>query len=307
MKKLLILAITLLAGVSALHAQEAFKHLSLGLEAGTAGVGIEMNLPVVTNHVVLKVGYNWLSFPYNTYTNVPTSNLNDKVRDVNSRIADANRRLAAYGEKINTTFNTSFESSTRIDVGARANLSNVKALFEIYPSKNSGFHFTAGAFIGLSPNLAEVDVSVDNSFWTNVDSFDRELSSLRGEVDALKQKYSQEVDEVKDVNLPTMPNELKFSMGNDTYSVRRGGRLNAGLKVMQIRPYLGIGLGRSLPGGHFGFQADLGAWYHGTPSIDSPNQVPYDSSAPKAGFNLDVVKQVPVYPVLSFRLIYKIF
>lgn len=307
MKKLCILAVTLLASLSALHAQEAFKHLSLGLEAGTAGVGLEINVPIVTNHVVLKAGYNWLSIPYNTNTSISSADLNNKVSEVNSKIAEANQKLATYGEKLNTTFNTRFDSSTRLDIGARANVSNIKALFEIYPSKNSGFHITAGAFIGLSPNLADLEVSVADSFWTSVDSFDSELGSLRNEVNALKQKYSQEVEGVTDVNLPSVPSELKVSLGNDTYSVRRGGKLNMGLKVMQLRPYLGLGVGRSLPGGHLGFQFDLGAWYHGTPSIDSPNKVAYDSSAPKAKFDIDIIKKVPVYPVVSLRLIYKVF
>ena len=304
MKKLCILAAMLLVSLSALNAQEAFKHVSLGLDLGTTGAGLQVAVPVVTDHLVFKAGFNYLAFPYNTGTNISTGDLPKTVSNANSKIAEANQKLAPYGERIQTTLSSNFASSYNMDIAAKANLSNIKALFEFYPSAKSSFHITAGVYAGLSENLVDITLSLDNRFWSEVDRLNADVNSLRSEVDALKSKYSEEVGNVE---IPEVPSELKISMSDKTYSVRKGGNLDAGVKTLQVRPYLGLGFGRSVPDGHFGFQVDLGAWYHGTPQLTSPNQTSYDSSAPKAKFNLDVIEKVPVYPVLSLQLFYRIF
>lgn len=304
MKKLFILALTLTLGVSA-FAQGAFSHMSLGLEVGTTGAGVQLTVPIVSNHLNLSLGYNYLGFPYNTTTSYNTSDLANEVSNLNSEIASANQKLAPYNEHINTTFQTQFAQRTNLDVAARAKMSTVKALFEIYPSAKSGFHITAGAYIGISPNLIDVDVTVEDSFWRNVDSFERELNSLRSEVNALQAKYPEQVH---DVEIPSVPSELKVTMGNNTYKVNRGGKLHAGMKVMQVRPYLGLGIGKSIPDGHWAFVGELGAWYHGKPKLTSDNQVAYDPSAPKVNFNIaDKIEKFPVWPVLTFKVLYKIF
>ena len=60
MKKLLTsLLLTVMAlGVSAQENMEAFRHLSIGAEAGLHGFGIELATPL-GQHVVLKAGYNF--------------------------------------------------------------------------------------------------------------------------------------------------------------------------------------------------------------------------------------------------------
>lgn len=294
----------LMISVSA-FAQGAFSHMSLGLEVGTTGAGIQMTVPIVSNHLNLSLGYNYLGFPYKTTSSFSTANLASSVSEINSEVASANQKLAPYGEHLNTTFQTQFPQRTNLDIVARARMSTVKALFEIYPSAKSGFHITAGAYIGISPNMIDVEVAADESFWRNVDSFERELNSLRTEVNALKAKYPAEVG---DVDIPSVPNELKVNMGNNTYKVNRGGTLKAGMKIMQVRPYLGVGIGKSIPDGHWAFVGELGAWYHGKPKLVSDNQVAYDASATTV--NTDIIgklEKFPVWPVLTFKVLYKIF
>lgn len=304
MKKLFILALTLTLGVSA-FAQGAFSHMSLGLEVGTTGAGIQMTMPIVSNHLNLSLGYNYLGFPYRTTTSFSTANLASAVSEINNEVASANQKLAPYGEHLNTTFQTQFPQRTNLDVVARARMSTVKALLEFYPSAKSGFHITAGAYIGISPNMIDVDIAAEDSFWRNVDSFEKELNSLRNEVNALKSKYPSEIG---DVDIPSVPSELKVTMGNNTYKVNRGGKMKAGMKVMQVRPYLGVGIGKSIPDGHWAFVGELGAWYHGKPKLVSDNQVAYDPSATTVNANIvEKLEKFPVWPVLTFKVLYKIF
>ena len=305
MKKLVILALTLTLAVSS-FAQGAFSHMSLGLEVGTTGAGIQMTVPIVSNHLNLSLGYNYLSFPYKTTTSFNTSDLANTVSSLNNKIAEVNTQIQSYGEHIWTTFETKFPPRTDIDLAARARLSTIKALFEFYPSAKSGFHITAGAYIGVSPNLIDMTGTVREGFWNNLDSFETELNALRSEVNALKAKYPDHSE--LNVEIPGVPNEFKFNMGGETYKVARRSTLQAGVKAWQVRPYLGVGFGKSIPDGHWAFVGELGAWYHGKPQLDSPNKTTYDASAPSVNFTIaDKIEKVPVWPVLSFKVLYKIF
>lgn len=300
MKKTLLLFVALTLSLTAFA-----QHMSVGLEAGTTGAGVQMSFSVMPKHLNVTVGFDYLGFPYNTATSVSTGDLPSSVSKVSDKVAEANQKLAPYGEKINTTFNTRFDSRANVDIAARARMSTVKALVEFYPSAKSGFHITAGAYIGMSPTLVDVDMAVADKFWNDVDSFEKELNSLRNEVNALKSKYP---DQVGDVEIPSVPSSLKVSMGGNTYQVNRRGTLSAGVKAMQVRPYLGVGIGKSVPDGHWGFIADLGVWYHGKPSLVSANQVAYDASAPKVNFNvIEKIEKFPVWPVLSLKVVYRIF
>lgn len=304
MKKLAIFVMALTISVTA-FAQGAFSHMSIGLEVGTTGAGIQMSVPLVSNHLNLSLGYNYLGFPYKATASFNTSGLASAVSEINSEVASANQKLAPYGEHLNTTFQTQFSQRTNLDIAARARLSTVKMLFEYYPSAKSGFHITAGAYIGMSPNLVEVNINAEDKFWNDVDSFEKELNSLRSEVNALKAKYPEQVG---DVEIPTVASSIKVSMGNNTYQVNRRGTLKASVKAWQVRPYLGVGFGKSIPDGHWAFVGELGVWYHGKPTLVSDNQVPYDASAQKMNFNvIDKIEKVPVWPVLSFKVLYKIF
>lgn len=306
MKKILVLVTTLALSASAAFAQGAFSHMSLGLDLGTTGVGLQMSFPIVENHLVVSVGYNYLGFPYNKRTDFSTADLADKVSGLNNKIAEVNSQIEPYGAHLWSTFETKFPSRTNVDVAARARMSTIKALFEFYPSAKSGFHITAGAYIGISPNLINLTAEVNEGFWNDVDSFENELNTLRSEMNQIKANYPECADKMN-VDFPSVPNELKFNMGGETYKVARRGTLTAAVKAWQVRPYLGVGFGKSIPDSHFSFVADLGVWYHGKPKMESPNKTTYDASATTLNFDPKVVEKVPVWPVVSLKLIYRIF
>ena len=61
MRKLFLTLFAALTAACSLYAQEnmvAFRHLSIGAEAGLHGFGVEVALPI-QKHFVLKAGYNW--------------------------------------------------------------------------------------------------------------------------------------------------------------------------------------------------------------------------------------------------------
>lgn len=74
--------------------------------------------------------------------------------------------------------------------------------------------------------------------------------------------------------------------------------VDATAKINAVRPYLGFGFGQLIPKAHrVGFRVELGAWYHGTPKIESPNLIEQPGSDLKSKLN-----QLGFYPKLSFQL-----
>ena len=81
--------------------------------------------------------------------------------------------------------------------------------------------------------------------------------------------------------------------------------LDAAIQISKVRPYAGIGFGRSVPNKRIGFQFEMGAWFHGTPKVVSPNELPADKYDPNAesieGVG-DIISKITVYPQITLRL-----
>lgn len=284
MKKLLLSLSIFAFSFAAASAQDAFKHLSLGVEIGTTGAGIELAVPVISNHVVLKAGYNLPQL------NIVASQKFD-LRSVNDQIAEINSSLAAEGvpERINARF-----SDINVSIAPKISFNAAKLLFEIYPSKKSSFHFVLGAYMGMSDDLVSIDVSTDASFW-------KDYNDLKRDVEILDRQYG--CGTIQDP---------RFNIGKSTYQIKEKngvGNVGAYVQIAKVRPYFGLGFGRSIPKTRLGFQFDLGAWLHGSPALKSDNAVTYDPSLEElvSQADIDLLSRISVYPNLSIRIIYKLF
>lgn len=266
-------------------AQKAFQSLSVGIEAGTSGVGIELALPVVTDYLVFKAGFNAPSLTMSFHESVDMEYINSEIDDVNSN-------LMAIGDP--TRFNHFNDAD--MELRPTVNFSALKFMFEIYPFKKKSFHITAGAFYSMG-DLLSASASVDESFWAN-------YKDIRSKVNALNEKYKDTPGYVE-----ATVGDIAFSAGEHTYAVKEKdgkGVMEAALAIPKFRPYVGIGFGRSMPEGHFAVQFDLGAVYNSSVAIDSPNEVDYDPSAYVAVEDVPL-KYLSFLPTVSLRLIYKIF
>lgn len=284
MKKSLSILIVLSLIAYEANSQEAFRHLSAGVEVGTTGAGIELALPVISKHVVVKAGYNLPSVSYAFSSNLDMDFLNDKIAEINGRLSNV-----GAPERIGTEFH-----DLQAELIPKLHLSSAKLMLEIYPSKKSSFHFVAGAYMGMGEKLVELEVNTGSRFWG-------EFKSVQKEAELLDARYgSGTID------------DPKFNISDKTYEIKEkngAGSISASLSVQKVRPYLGIGFGRSIPDGHFGFQFDLGAWIHGTPELSVDNNVPYDPSVGNLIIDeyVEKLKGISFYPQVSLRLIYKIF
>ncbi len=72
---------------------------------------------------------------------------------------------------------------------------------------------------------------------------------------------------------------------------------------------VGIGWGRAVPNNRIGFQFNMGVLFHGTPKIDSSNAEVSEALNDEAedGGITKIMRKVTVYPVISFKLVGRIF
>lgn len=293
MKKLFFFASVLLLSAGVAHSQEAFKHLSVGLEAATTGVGLELALPIVSDHLVLAAGYNFGNVNVST-TNNQTLDLAEFSDNINKYVIDANIYLSNIpGE---STRLDPMPSTTYVKGNGAVRLGTFKAVLEYYPARESNFHINAGVYIG-SADILTMDVSCPD-FWNAYSTNLATANKLASTYPEFKEAVGQ---------IP----ELKASFNGRTYQIKDPGNINIGLKVASVRPYLGLGFGRSIPETHFAFQFDLGAIYTGKLAISSKNEVSGTSKINVSNNDfqkvIETVEKICVYPQLSFRLIYRIF
>ncbi len=262
-----------------LYAQKetrAFNHLSVGLELGTTGIGLEVAAPVHPNFT-LRGGFSMLPFTYSTSFDIEYDNyseFNEKIDEV----PGLREALEAHGLPTNTS-----QLVSDADLDAKLGLLNGKLLMDIYPSTRSSFHFVAGVYFGKSQLI-------------NVNGY------LPGQIMEINSVLQQFPEAGIDLNSGVV-------IGDYTIRADENGKIDAGIKINSVKPYLGLGFGRSVPKKRVGCQFELGAMFHGKPKVVSSNSEVSEllnSELDSSGIT-DIMNKITVYPVLSFRIIGRIF
>jgi len=274
-------------GFAQSETMEAFKHVGVGLEVGLMGAGVQVSMPVVTDHLVLVVGCNFPQLTYGTTIDVDSKELRSKIDDLNGSI---NRYNQIPGKHID---NLSYPNKDiSLDVDAKLNLGAFKALVEYYPWQNHSFHLTAGMYIGKE-DFISLSGSAEQEWWS---------------------VYQKAVD-INNNQLPAnmkvdgMDEAVKFNIDEQTFQVKPSGtgELELNIVTKKVKPYVGIGFGRPIPTKRVGFQFELGAWMHGTPTIKSAQEIAYQSGTAGIDGVGDVMSKITVYPQMTFRLTGRIF
>ena len=268
---------TVWSGISAQESVSAFKNLAVGLEfLSTTGLGLELATPLSPNFA-LRGGISILPFSYHT---TPESSVDQSILEkidnaINTYpniVSDLNRKgLPTRAADI----------SSDINATASLNLINGKILFDYYPWAKYSFHFTGGLYIGASEILkvkGRMDEAVDV------------LNVLKDNgVDYFNEPYL--LDKEKDYQLT----------GKDVMDIR------GQLKTNSVKPYFGLGFGRAVPKSRVSVSFELGAFYHGTPKITSESQNIQKLIDNELSDVSEILKDIPIYPVISLKLNIKLF
>jgi hypothetical protein len=155
-------------------------------------------------------------------------------------------------------------------------ISAFKVLVDYYPMKNGIFSISTGFYAGTNKISATA----------KVDDYELLVAINRGE---------HPVFEIDDLVIKPKPDGTlsgQFILGNT------------------VKPYFGLGLGRTIANNRIGFKFDIGTIYQGHYSFESP-QVTGHGSAVNSGTN-DFLKDndVPtwiadIWPLINFSLSYR--
>lgn len=266
---------------------EAFRNVGVGIEAGLMGAGFEVSMPVVTDHLVLVLGYNLPNIKVNTDFEVSSSDIRQKINEMNTNINNYNAQASGmpnYSRIDNLDYP---DKDITVDVDAKVKLGAFKCMLEYYPSAENSFHITVGMLIGQD-NFVNLKGTADAEWW---------------------QTYMKAI-EINDKQLPSeyrvsnLEDVVKFSIDDRTFQLKpnSNGKVDLDVNINKVRPYLGFGFGRPIPKKRVGFQFELGAWFHGKPEIVSDSEVSYDPSADGVSDVVKVMNKIQFWPQMTFRL-----
>lgn len=217
------------------------KHLTLGGEIGTMGIGMEVATPLRPN-IRLRAGIMALPF-----TTVFAYDSHQDLLKLVSAKGNSYDYMVARDERIMKALLKGWlpyrSSSFPNTVELKEKLLRIegKVLVDFYPKKGSWFYFTVGAYIG------------------NMDQW-----HMKGEIDPVYAKavsvvndYLPEDDKMRLLSCSSSPNYYsEVEVGSD-------GKIDYSYRVLPVKPYVGIGFGRMLPKRKLGCHFDLGVLYRG--------------------------------------------
>lgn len=259
---------------------EAFRHFSIGVEAGLHGFGVEVAVPV-QKHLVVKAGYNW----------APAGDLlrTDLVIDTK----DLREAQEQYSTLTGYEFKNKFGDEAIINSGLGLNLSNFKAMINWYPFAFGRFYVAGGVYYTPS--------SMQDTPFLKVSG-----NTTENDWAALKELNSK--------SLPGQEKEIALTIGEEKYPVieKDGcGYMEADFRMDPLKYYLGLGLGRCIPNRTVGLQLEAGAMiYHNSVLYCQEKKVGSITDAAEGLDNdakeiLEYVDKYPVYPQITLRLSFR--
>ncbi|TGX80807.1 hypothetical protein E5358_11715 [Palleniella muris] len=249
-----------------------FNHLGVGVEVGTTGIGFNLATPI-GNYVQMRAGMSFLP--------------NIKVKDIDVDLNGAQESWDEFQAQLPVGHEyKGVGLPEELLIDGKISMTNFKLLFDLYPSKHSSFHFTAGFYAGKR--------QIIEAYTTNC------------------QKNLEAITYYNN-NFAPQNNLQKIGVELGDYLLEpNGSEARAYLKTSGFKPYLGIGSGRAVPRKRVSFAWDLGVQFWGTPKIfiDQPEgqvQLQDEGVGGDGGKIIKTISKITVYPCLSFRINGRIF
>lgn len=250
----LVAAVLCSVTMSAQDDKNLLNHVAVGVTAGTTGVGVDVAVPV-GNYIQLRAGY----------AAMPKLKMGTTL-DISEAVGD----YSSYGVP------------KEIDVEGKLNIGNAKVLADIFPSKNSSFHFTVGAYFGA-----------DNI----VDVYNQNNGALK---------------KVTEWNSMFPNDKIGLELGDYLLTPDQQGNVSASIKTAGFKPYVGLGFGRAVPKKRVGFMFELGTQFWGSPKVflngdGGEHELVANDVNGDGGDALKILSKVSIYPVMNFRLCFRLF
>lgn len=273
MKKFIITCLTVITAISAQAQTEngVFNHLSIGINAGTPGAGIDLAMPITENFAI-RAGYSLM----------PQITANTSL-DLSGKVPT---------EVTNYYTGKTYNIPQQVDVEGKLKFGNAKVLVDIYPFKKSSFHVTAGAYIGNDDV-----VSLTNK--TDL----KQLYEANQDIEA----YNKEVSAG---NIPggKVQKLIGVELGDYLLTADKNGKVEGTIKTKGFKPYAGLGFGRAVPHKTVGFMFEAGCMFWNSPQVFSNGkELTSENIGGEGGDILKTISKISIYPVVNFRLCFKAF
>ncbi len=287
MKRTFLLA-TLLLGAAATFAaddvNESFKHMSANVGLGSTGITLDVGT-MAHPLVGLRLGFDYMP-------SITMKKFDLSVSDGTGNAKDEYERLQPQGLK----------KPGNVLVGAAPGWFTGHLLADFYLHRDKGFHFTAGLYFTGSDHFMTMK-NKEKGWFNDIYDFNNSLGPY-ADVDH---------NTVGHIGITLKDGTI---LGPD-----KKGDMYGKFEVWKVRPYIGVGYGRTVSEKRIDWAVDAGIQIWGTPkayikdskAVENTGAVYHevfasDLSDPKAH---DAVKRaktfLKVYPCVTFRLNCRLF
>ena len=251
-----------------IHAEDGlFNHLSVGLNTGLTGAGIDVAMPV-HKIVTVRAGISGWNIGDIKFKAINTAS---EITSMQMVEEDAIRRAQIVD---------------KVELAANPNFWNFYLLGEVHPFKNQPFYFSAGLFVG-SQNFVHFRNTNEGALGFLYDA---------------NQKV-EDYNRLYRTNYPSIG--LKF--GDYIFTADENGNIDVRMKTNAVKPYIGVGFGQHLAKTHrVSLAVDAGLLFWGTPKFVLNNGTEIDSSGRNSGIT-GALKWLKAWPNIQVRVAYKIF
>jgi len=244
-----------------------FNHLSVGLNVGLTGLGIDAVMPV-HRLVTLRAGFSGMPFGDIKFKAINTAT---ELNEATLAEDDAVRRSKMVD---------------KVELALKPKFWNFYVLGEVHPFKGIPFYFSAGLFMG-SQNFLHFRNTNDGAL---------------GFLNDANMKV-QDYNRLFRTNYP--PIGLKF--GDYVFTADENGNIDVRMKTNAVKPYVGIGFGQHIAKmRRVSVAVDAGLMFWGSPKFVLNNGTEIKSSGKESGIT-SVVSWLKAWPNLEVRVAYKIF
>lgn len=288
MKKLLVLFAFMGMSLTPASAQEddqlIFNHLGIGISVGTTALSINAST-VLTPYFGIRAGLNiWPAIKLR-------SNMHLGSRIQNWEAGDLVKYVEELNEVLSDDQQIPMEMPDMVDLRVKPKLTAGHILIDYYPfPRHSNFHLTTGFHVGTG---------------TVIDIHNRHEGSL---LPVTLWNNAMENPDAQDVVKENGLEPIGLLLGDYFLAPDEDGNLDARIRVSGFRPYLGLGFGRAVPRKRIGCQFDLGVQFWGSPRVVVNGEtLQPDRVGDQLDDALSLVSRIKVFPVLTFRLVGRIF
>lgn len=288
-------------------------NLSFSFTLGTGGLGLELSTPL-TSRARLRTGVEWIpSFTVPLNFELTSFSENGASNDI-SHIQEMVKDLMGL------------DIDDKVTMDAKPNMLNYKLLVDVFPFRNNRHWYVSAGFYVGSPivgraknNRSEmqtlVGVNIYNRayrYFTSPD-FDPYMVAI-GNGTYLDPEVAMDYREKFErygsvgIHIGNFKDGTPYIM-----EPTKDGRVSAKAKTNNFRPYLGIGYNGTVDkGGRLDLGFDAGVLFWG----GAPNVITHDGVnmtkdlvdiRGKVGDYMSLMKALPVYPILNFKITYTIF